>query len=97
MQDRVTIQSFDWGTLMRWRQVMPRLPIVALTDGDFLQVGQPGASPWLGGIDARYGRRAVDGRRSRDDGDVDRLRRLRDRQKATTALSRGHAGAGNAA
>ena len=36
---------------MRWRQVMPRLPIVALTNGDFLQVGRPGASPWLGGID----------------------------------------------
>ena len=51
LADRVTIQSFDWGTLMRWRQVMPRLPIVALTNGDFLQVGQPGASPWLGGID----------------------------------------------
>jgi glycerophosphoryl diester phosphodiesterase len=48
---RVTIQSFDWGALMRMRQVEPRLPIVALTNGDFLQVGQPGASPWLGGID----------------------------------------------
>jgi glycerophosphoryl diester phosphodiesterase len=49
--DRVTIQSFDWGALMRMRQVEPRLPIVALTNGDFLQVGQPGKSPWLGGID----------------------------------------------
>jgi glycerophosphoryl diester phosphodiesterase len=49
--NQVTIQSFDWGALMRMRQVEPRLPIVALTNGDFLQVGQPGASPWLGGID----------------------------------------------
>ncbi len=49
--DQVTIQSFDWGALMRMREVEPRLPIVALTNGDFLQVGQPGASPWLGGID----------------------------------------------
>jgi glycerophosphoryl diester phosphodiesterase len=49
--DRVTIQSFDWGALMRMRQVEPRLPLVALTNGSFLQVGQPGASPWLGGID----------------------------------------------
>lgn len=49
--NRVTIQSFDWGTLMRWRQVEPRLPIVALTNRDFLQVDQPGASPWLGGLD----------------------------------------------
>ena len=50
--DRVTIQSFDWGALMRMREVEPRLPLVALTNGDFLQTGQPGASPWLGGIDA---------------------------------------------
>jgi glycerophosphoryl diester phosphodiesterase len=48
---RVTIQSFDWGSLIRMRQVEPRLPLVALTNVDFLQVGQPGASPWLGGID----------------------------------------------
>jgi glycerophosphoryl diester phosphodiesterase len=48
---RVSIQSFDWGALMRMREVEPRLPLVALTNGDFLQVGQPGASPWLGGLD----------------------------------------------
>jgi glycerophosphoryl diester phosphodiesterase len=51
MLDQVMIQSFDWGALMRMREVEPRLPLVALTNGDFLQVGQPGASPWLGGID----------------------------------------------
>jgi glycerophosphoryl diester phosphodiesterase len=52
MLDRVSIQSFDWGSLMRMREVEPRLPIVALTNGpQFLQPGQPGASPWLGGID----------------------------------------------
>jgi glycerophosphoryl diester phosphodiesterase len=50
--DQVTIQSFDWGSLMRMREVEPLLPIVALTNGQqFLQAGQPGASPWLGGID----------------------------------------------
>ena len=48
---RVSIQSFDWGTLMRWREVAPRIPRVALTNYDFLQVGKPGKSPWLGGID----------------------------------------------
>jgi glycerophosphoryl diester phosphodiesterase len=48
---QVTIQSFDWGALMRMRQVAPELPIVALTNYDFLQTGQPGKSPWLGGID----------------------------------------------
>jgi glycerophosphoryl diester phosphodiesterase len=51
MLRQVTIQSFDWGSLMRMRQVEPRLPLVALTNYDFLQTGQPGASPWLGGID----------------------------------------------
>jgi glycerophosphoryl diester phosphodiesterase len=52
MVDQVTIQSFDWGALMRMRRVEPRLPIVALTNGQqFLQAGQAGASPWLGGID----------------------------------------------
>ncbi len=49
--DQVTVQSFDWGALMRMREVEPALPLVALTNGDFLQVGQPGASPCLGGID----------------------------------------------
>jgi glycerophosphoryl diester phosphodiesterase len=48
---QVTIQSFDWGALMRMKQVAPRLPLIALTNFDFLQTGQPGASPWLGGID----------------------------------------------
>ena len=51
MLKQVTIQSFDWGSLMRMRTVEPRLPLVALTNYDFLQTGQPGASPWLGGID----------------------------------------------
>lgn len=48
---QVTIQSFDWGALMRMRQVAPGLPLVALTNYDFLQTGQPGRSPWLGGLD----------------------------------------------
>ncbi len=51
VRNRVTIQSFDWGALMLVRELEPRLPTVALTNGDFLQVGQAGASPWLGGID----------------------------------------------
>jgi glycerophosphoryl diester phosphodiesterase len=48
---RVTIQSFDWGALKRMREVEPRLGLVALTNRDFLQTGQPGTSPWLGGLD----------------------------------------------
>src|SRR5215203_3142379 len=49
---QVTIQSFDWGALKAMHALAPGLPLVALTNRDFLQVGQPGASPWLGGIDA---------------------------------------------
>ncbi|MDQ0220159.1 glycerophosphodiester phosphodiesterase [Peribacillus cavernae] len=52
MIDRVSIESFDWGSLMRMHEVEPRLPLIALTNGpQFLQPGHPGASPWLGGID----------------------------------------------
>jgi glycerophosphoryl diester phosphodiesterase len=51
MLGRVIVQSFDWGALRLIRQVEPRLPICALTDPGFLQVGRPGASPWLGGLD----------------------------------------------
>ncbi|MEV6556116.1 glycerophosphodiester phosphodiesterase family protein [Nocardia sp. NPDC051756] len=52
LENQVTIQSFDWGSLMRMREVAPELPLVALTNGQqFLQAGRPGASPWLGGID----------------------------------------------
>jgi glycerophosphoryl diester phosphodiesterase len=49
---QVTIQSFDWGALMVMHRLAPSWPLVALTNKDFLQVGRPGASPWLGGIDA---------------------------------------------
>lgn len=52
IEDQVTVQSFDWGSLMAMHRLAPRWPLVALTNYDFLQVGKPGASPWLGGIDA---------------------------------------------
>lgn len=52
MLKRTTIQSFDWGALMEMHELDPNMPLVALTNHDFLQVGQEGASPWLGGIDA---------------------------------------------
>lgn len=42
----VTVQSFDWGTLMRLREVEPRIPLVALTQPEFLRPG----SPWTGGL-----------------------------------------------
>ncbi|POM27092.1 Glycerophosphoryl diester phosphodiesterase precursor [Actinomadura rubteroloni] len=52
IEDQVTIQSFDWGALKVMHRLAPSWPLVALTNYDFLQVGKPGASPWLGGIDA---------------------------------------------
>jgi len=52
IERQVTIQSFDWGALKAMHKLDPRRPLVALTNYDFLQVGRPGASPWLGGIDA---------------------------------------------
>jgi glycerophosphoryl diester phosphodiesterase len=52
IENQVTIQSFDWGALKAMHELAPTWPLVALTNYDFLQVGRPGASPWLGGIDA---------------------------------------------
>ncbi|MFR9779541.1 glycerophosphodiester phosphodiesterase family protein [Micromonospora sp. MS34] len=52
IEDQVTIQSFDWGALRVMHRLASRWPLVALTNYDFLQVGRPGASPWLGGLDA---------------------------------------------
>ncbi|MBT2232129.1 glycerophosphodiester phosphodiesterase [Nonomuraea sp. NEAU-A123] len=51
IERQVTIQSFDWGALMEMHRLAPTWPLVALTNYDFLQIGKPGASPWLGGID----------------------------------------------
>jgi glycerophosphoryl diester phosphodiesterase len=52
MADRSTVQSFDWSSLNLTKQIAPELPLVALSSGDaWLEVGQPGASPNLGGID----------------------------------------------
>lgn len=52
MAEQVTIQSFDWGALMLVKDIMPDMPIVALTNGQsFLRCNEPGRSPWLGGLD----------------------------------------------
>ena len=50
--DRTTVQSFDWSSLNLTKKIAPELPLVALSSGDaWLEVGKPGASPNLGGID----------------------------------------------
>ncbi|MEC5191768.1 MULTISPECIES: glycerophosphodiester phosphodiesterase family protein [unclassified Arthrobacter] len=52
MADRTTVQSFDWSSLNLTKKLAPTLPLVALSSGDaWLEVGKPGASPNLGGID----------------------------------------------
>lgn len=52
MQDRVTIQSFDWRTLQETRRLDKEMTTVALTRrGYYTYDGQPGCSPWMGGID----------------------------------------------
>ena len=55
MVPRVTIQSFDWRTLALVRSIAPEITTVALTDQqpdeDTMEVGKPGSSLWLGGID----------------------------------------------
>jgi glycerophosphoryl diester phosphodiesterase len=52
---RVSIQSFDWRTLVILRRIAPQIARVCLTmDGgasDTLQRGRPGASPWTAGLD----------------------------------------------
>ena len=55
MESRTTIQSFDWRTLMIVHRIAPEIATVALTDQqpgeDTIEVGRPGRSPWLGGLD----------------------------------------------
>ncbi len=54
--DRTVVQSFDWGALAAVRALDPGLPTACLTAEarflDNLERGRPGASPWLGGLDA---------------------------------------------
>ena len=52
---RVSLQSFDWRTLVAMRRIAPQIERVCLTveDGseDTIQRGRPGASPWTAGLD----------------------------------------------
>ncbi len=49
--ERSSIQSFDWSMLQLVRAAEPRLALNALVRTDYLEIDQPGMSPWLGGID----------------------------------------------
>jgi glycerophosphoryl diester phosphodiesterase len=51
---RVTVQSFDWRSLRIVAREAPQIELACLTsqrDDDTVGRGQPGPSPWLGGID----------------------------------------------
>ena len=58
MQDRVTIQSFDWRTLKAMKAIAPELTLVALSSeqpswgksGMYLRLGEKDPSPHLGGL-----------------------------------------------
>ena len=49
--DRVSVQSFDWAMLRLVGLTSPRTGRYALVLPDRLEVGRPGTSPWLGGLD----------------------------------------------
>ncbi|HQZ16269.1 MAG TPA: glycerophosphodiester phosphodiesterase [Vicinamibacteria bacterium] len=55
MEKRAAIQSFDWRTLAVVQKLAPEIETVALTtqrpNGGNVQLGAPGASPSLGGLD----------------------------------------------
>src|SRR5699024_8725239 len=50
---QITVQSVASGALKAMHELAPSLPLVALTNHDFLSIGDPEPSPWLGGIDIR--------------------------------------------
>ena len=59
MEDRFTLQSFDWRTLIEMKKINPNITLVALwcqqpswgRSSECLRPYEEGASPWLGGID----------------------------------------------
>jgi len=58
MEDRVSLQSFDWRTLKAMHKLDPNITLVALSseqpawgpDGCYLKIGSKKPSPWLGGL-----------------------------------------------
>lgn len=58
MQDRVTLQTFDWRTLKEFRKLDSNITLVALTceqpswglEGLYRRVNETAPSPWMGGL-----------------------------------------------
>ncbi len=51
MLDRVSVQSFDWQLLRMVGWAEPRIRRYALANEERLEIGRPGRSMWLGGLD----------------------------------------------
>jgi glycerophosphoryl diester phosphodiesterase len=49
--DRASVQCFDWEVLRLVRGVEPGLRLNVLASDKYLQPGEEGRSPWLGGLD----------------------------------------------
>ncbi len=49
--DRTSVQCFDWDVLRLVRRAEPGLRRNVLASNKYLQPGQVGGSPWLGGLD----------------------------------------------
>lgn len=48
---RTSVQSFDWAVLDLVRDEAPSVSLNVLTNTNYLEVGLPGASPWMAGVD----------------------------------------------
>jgi glycerophosphoryl diester phosphodiesterase len=57
LEKRVSVQSFDWRTLVALKRIAPEIVRVCLTAEaltfDTIQRGQPGPSPWTAGFDIK--------------------------------------------
>jgi len=51
MVDRTSIQSFDWDALDLVHAAEPALDLNVLTNTPYQEIGLPGASPWMAGVD----------------------------------------------
>ncbi len=51
LAERVTVRSFDWSSLVELHSRAPSVPLAAMASSEHLEVGAPGASPWLAGVD----------------------------------------------
>jgi glycerophosphoryl diester phosphodiesterase len=49
--ERVSVQSFDWACLDLVHANEPRLGLNVLTNTNYQEIGLPGASPWMAGVD----------------------------------------------